>query len=343
MNLDLGNILSRAWKITWNNKILWLFGVLAALGSGGGGNGGSSNFNFRGNPSDLSPRGPNLPPELERWFSDLRNVGPTILAIIIGVICVLFLIGLVVYVLSLLGQGGLIGGARLADANGHVTFGEAWELARRYAWRLFLINLPAILLGLLVVVIAIVTAVAVVGIFAGNANPGPNSAIGVLIGVFACVVPLACVVGLVGLALRILIFFARFAVVLEDLAPMAALRRGWEILKSNFISILILGIILVIGGAVFGFIIALPLIVAVLPVVIGIIGTAATNQAMPLAAGGIFALVCCAVYVPVLIFLRGVFETWATSAWTLAYQQFIGAHPAAPVAPYPLAPGSASA
>jgi hypothetical protein len=48
-------------------------------------------------------------------------------------------------------------------------------------------------------------------------------------------------------------------------------------------------------------------------------------------------------YVPVLIVLRGVYETWATSAWALAYGQFISPRPAAPVVPYPVTPGDASA
>jgi len=197
MNLDLGNIFSRAWKITWNSKILWLFGVLAGLGG----------------------------------------------------------------------------------------------------------------IGLLLL----------------------------------CMVPVICVLALAGLAVRILIFFARFAVVLEDLTPMAAFRRGWNILIANIGSVLILGIILVIAGAVFGFIVSLPLIIAVVPVVAGAIGTAATGKAVSLAAGAIFALVCCAIYVPVLIVLHGVYETWATSAWTLAYEQFIGAGPAAPAVPYPITPGGSPA
>jgi hypothetical protein len=343
MNLDLGNILSRAWKITWNNKILWLFGVLAALNSGGGGGSGNGNFNFRGTPSNYPSGGPNLPPEVGRWFSEFRNAGPTILAIIIGIICVLFLISLVVYILSLFGRGGLIGGARLADANGHITFGEAWALGRRYAWRLFIVDLPAVVLGILIVLIILIPVIGLITISGASVGDTPrNSMAGGLLALLACVVPLICIIGLAGLVLGILIFFARFAVVLEDLAPMAAFRRSWEIIKTNFVSILILGVILVVAGGVFGFIIALPLVLAVLPVVAGFVGTAVTQQAVSLAAGGVFALVCCAIYVPVLIFLRGVFETWATSAWTLAYQQFISAHPATPVAPYPLTPGASA-
>lgn len=36
MSINYSAILSRAWNITWKYKILWIFGFLAALGSGGG-------------------------------------------------------------------------------------------------------------------------------------------------------------------------------------------------------------------------------------------------------------------------------------------------------------------
>lgn len=345
MNLDLGNLFSRAWKVTWNSKILWLFGVLAGLGSSGS----SVNYNFRGPQYNFSPGQPStVPPEVERFFNQLANAGPTLIAIGLAIVCVLFLISLLVFVLSLLGQAGLIGGARLADSQGHVTFSQAWEVARRNLWHMFLINLPTILLGLLAFVIAILFVIGIFGVvgfgaYTAYSNQSAGPALGVVSLLLVCLVPIICILALVGLALRIWIFFARFAVVLEDLAPMAAFRRAWNVFVANLASILILGIILVVAGAVFGFIISLPLIIAVVPVVAGAIGTAATGKAVSLAAGAIFALVCCVIYVPVLIVLRGVYETWATSAWTLAYEQFIGARPAAPAVPYPVAPGGATA
>ncbi len=345
MNLDLGNIFSRAWKVTWNSKILWLFGIFAGLGSSGSG----TNFNFRGGPNVQFPYGgQGFPPEVPGWFNQLINAGPAVIAIGLVVACGFFLLGLLLWVLSLLGQAGLIGGARLADSQGHVTFGEAWAIARRYLWRMILIHLPILLLGLLIVIIFILFALAFFGVagfgaYSAYSNQNAVPALSGLGLLFLCLVPVICILALAGLALGIWIFFARFAVVLEDLTPMAAFRRAWNVFVANLGPILILGIILVIAGFVFGFITALPLIIAVLPVVAGVIGAAATGKAVSLAAGVIFALVCFVIYVPVLIFLRGVYETWATSAWTLAYEQFIAARPAAPATPYPITPGGATA
>ena len=38
--MNYGEVLSRAWQIIWKYKVLWIFGILAGLGSGGGGSGG---------------------------------------------------------------------------------------------------------------------------------------------------------------------------------------------------------------------------------------------------------------------------------------------------------------
>jgi hypothetical protein len=38
--MDFGEVLTKAWKIIWKYKILWLFGIFVFLWGGGGGGGG---------------------------------------------------------------------------------------------------------------------------------------------------------------------------------------------------------------------------------------------------------------------------------------------------------------
>ena len=38
--MDFGEVLTRAWQITWRYKGLWVLGLLAGCGTGGGGGGG---------------------------------------------------------------------------------------------------------------------------------------------------------------------------------------------------------------------------------------------------------------------------------------------------------------
>ena len=50
MNFNFGEVLTRAWQITWKYKVLWIFGILAGCTNGGGGGGGNSGY--RVGPSD---------------------------------------------------------------------------------------------------------------------------------------------------------------------------------------------------------------------------------------------------------------------------------------------------
>ena len=60
MKFNFGEVLTRAWQITWKYKVLWIFGILAGCTNGGGGGGGGGNSGYSTGPSDQ-----NLPPELQ--------------------------------------------------------------------------------------------------------------------------------------------------------------------------------------------------------------------------------------------------------------------------------------
>lgn len=321
MKLDFGAILSRAWKITWENKVLWIFGLLAAMGNGAaGGGGGAGGGDGGGGGRDFGPGGLELPPPVRRF---VESPDPQIIAIVIGVICVLVLIALVLFVLSIIGRGGLIGGVRLVDDNGRVTFGEAWRVGLRNFWRVFLIGL---IVG--VVVIGLVLILLVPGIFFSI------TIIGLL-----CGLPLIFAFVVAAIVLGIVAYFAQIAAVVEDLSVTAALGRAWEVIRANLGDIIILGIVLIVAQAVIGVVIALPVIVTLIPIVFAVIGF--INESQNLAVGGlIVAGLCFVAYLPVLIVLGGVLETWITSAWTLAYRQFIRPMAAPGAQSAPLAPAA---
>jgi len=319
MKLDFGAILSRAWKVTWENKVLWIFGILAAMGNGAAGGGGGAGGGDGGG-RDFGPGGLELPPPARRF---VESPDPQIIAIVIGVICVLVLIALVLFVLSIIGRGGLIGGVRLADDNGRVTFGEAWRVGLRNFWRVFLIGL---IVG--VVVIGLVLILLVPGIFFSI------TIIGLL-----CGLPLIFAFVVAAIVLGIVAYFAQIAAVVEDLSVTAALGRAWEVIRANLGDIIILGIVLIVAQAVIGVVIALPVIVTLIPIVFAVIGF--INESQNMAVGGlIVAGLCFVAYLPVLIVLGGVLETWITSAWTLAYRQFIRPLAAPGAQSAPLAPAA---
>jgi hypothetical protein len=311
--MDYGNTLSRAWKITWNNKILWLFGFLAGLGASGGGNGGGRGnvrvSNGNGWPGNI------LPPDLERQLQR-----PEVIAIVITVACVLLVIGLALFVLSIVGRGGLIGGIRLADDNGKVSFGEAWSVGVRNFWRMLGIQLILLLAGLLIGSFGLFTGLI------GAATLGLG---------LVCLLPILCVLVLALIPLSILAHFAQFGIVVDNLGVMDAFRKSWQVLKDNLGPIIILAIILVIIGIVAGLVLVAPFVGIVLPTVAAfILNPEHPNPGLLIGSG--LALLC---YLPIAIVLGSILQTWSVSVWTLAYRQFTGAAraPMAPAAPQPMA------
>jgi hypothetical protein len=307
MNFDFGRTLSRAWQITWNNKVLWILGILSALA-------GHAGIRF----GNSLPRFPNATPG--NPFPRLDNLFPnqnqtTILAIGLSIICVVIILALIFYVLSIIGRGGLIGGIQIADTTGHVSFGEAWALGLKHFWNVLLIGLAVAIVGVLVAL--------------GSA----------FLTATLCLAPLGCVGFLLIPILGVFTYLAQIAAVTENLTVGEAVNRAWLVVKANLGPVIVLGLVLLFIDAVVGFVVVLPLILLAVPLLAAIgFAAASNNQQLAIGSGAIVAL-CFIAWIPVLIVLRGILETWLTSAWTVAFRQLssqTGAAPA-PLAPAPVA------
>ena len=305
MNLDFGALLGRAWKITWNHKVLWAFGILAALGGGGG----NPNFSFDQSNFPGGSGGPgDLPADFQRFFNRFFEGFDPTLAIGIGValLCVLALLAVVFLVLSVIGRGGLIGGVQMVETAGTVTFSQAWQAGLSSFWRLVVIQLVVAVVAVVVTAISFVAAATL------------------------CLLPLACVGFLLVILLGIIAYFAQIAAVLENLQLTDAVQRAWALIRANIGPIIILGILLAVISSVAGFVMALPLVAAAIPAFLSLVGYASERPFLG-NTGLIITLVCGAAYLPVLIVLSGVLQTWITSVWVLAYQQFTRPAASAPV------------
>lgn len=290
--MNYGDILSRAWQITWNHKILWIFGILAALGSGGGGGGGVG--------GDLRANTRGLPPDIQRQFER-----PEVTLFVLCIVLVAIIIALVLFVLSIIGRGGLIGGIRAAEDRGSVSFEEAWSIGVHYFWRM---------LGIVLLTILPVLVIALFGLFT-SVVAALTFGLGAL-----CLLPLLCLLILALIPLGILAHFAQFAVVLEDLGVVDAFRRSWEVLKANLGPIIIVGLILIVIGFIAGLILVAPFFAIVFPTLFfAFLGR--DGVSVPVIALGGAAILC---YLPIAIVLSGILQTWTTSVWTLAYRQFVG-------------------
>ncbi|MBL8046702.1 MAG: hypothetical protein JNL09_09185 [Anaerolineales bacterium] len=333
ISVDFGDIITRAWQITWRNRGLWILGILASCLGNRGGN--TPDFNLLNNNGSSSGSG-NLPPGMEQMIEQLA---PMAVGIGIGLMCVILLLSIISAVLGWIGRGGLIAGARLAEANGKVTFGETWAsgtgtIGKQFGLWLFT-GLPFLIISLLIIGALLVLVVGAIG--SGGARELETVLVGSFVTFALCLIPLACILGLAGIVANILNHMGTLAAVIENRSGMDALRRGWEVLRSNFLSLLILGVIIVVLGWIFSFVVALPIFITVLPVFFGVALAAASENQTAINSTIAFAVLCCAVYVPILWVLQGIFETWAWSAWTLIYGKLIAPPPAPPV---PAAPPS---
>lgn len=135
--MDFGATLSRAFNIVLKHRALWVLGFLASLTGGVSGAG-----NALSNLSSLSiqiPIGPSAEvlPEVERFFGPTTREPELIVGALCGLVCVVLLVSLALWVISVIAQGGLIGGVQQVEEQGNTTFGQAWSIGARNFWRLF--------------------------------------------------------------------------------------------------------------------------------------------------------------------------------------------------------------
>src|SRR3990172_5918369 len=136
MNFDFGYVLTRAWRIIWKNKVLWIFGIFAGCsrggGGGGGGGGGSGGEGYSNGPSFGQPG------EVERFFEQAGQwieQNPWIIAAIVA--AVLLLIVLSIF-LGTIGRIALIKGTYLAETGTEsLSFGTLFQESLPYFWRVF--------------------------------------------------------------------------------------------------------------------------------------------------------------------------------------------------------------
>ena len=299
--MDYGEVLRKTWDISWRNKGLWLLGILAGCSASGRGNFGNSTSGARG--FDFSSG------DLQSGFN-FEDLGPiqeeVFIPIFLGLLCLGLIIALVVFVLGVLGQGGLIAGFKRADDGANVSFSEAFGDGLQSFWRLAGIRILFFVAGI-VIVLGLILATVLVGI--------ATFGIGLL-----CLIPLICLLIPVGLGVDSYIILTMVASVEEELGVVESFGRSWTTLKENLGPVVVMILILIVGFGILGFLIAVPFIALGFPFIAGMmIGTDAA-----LISGIAISLLCALVAIPLLIVAYGLLTTYATGAWTLTYRRLNG-------------------
>ena len=311
--MNYGKVLTRAWEITWRWKVLWILGFLAALGSGGGGGstGGSSSYSSGGE-------------EWPYWWGQTYHwdwepyVPSGLIAVIIGLACLAVIIGIAIWVVSVIARGGLIAGVQQVEEKGETSFGQAWRAGAKRFWTLFGIG---ILASIPMIIMAIVGIIVLIVMFVGSGFAFSSSdaagATGVVTSIL-CGCGFCCGMIILSIILQQIRIYAERAAVMEELGWIEAFARGWDVLKAN------LGATIIYWLIFFGIGLAVFIVVAVV----------LTATAFPFAAmlsnvdpgGWVVAPICCGglIFVIVASLLSAIVQTFTSATWTLAYREMVG-------------------
>lgn len=307
--MDYGKTLSRAWNIVWGNKWLFVLGFLAALGSGGG-SGGSSNFRSQA-PGDFGSQFPGN-------FGDVLN---QLTPFIFVLICFFIVLGIVLWLLRLVGEAGMIASVDRIEAGEKLTFRDGFRAGTSYLKNMVGLSLvlygPFLIVGLIFAIVGISYAIAN---FGGDADFSVRS-----FGLAAiCFIPLACILGIAALVVSFVYPMAQRGIIIESLGVMDGIRRGWQVLRENLGEIILLAVIFFVIGFMIGIvalIIAAPLaLLFIIPAVFTAIqgGTAFTIANIVLGILGVI------VFVLIVAAISSIVRAFQSAAFTLGYHHWMG-------------------
>ncbi|PIZ55890.1 hypothetical protein COY23_03940 [bacterium (Candidatus Torokbacteria) CG_4_10_14_0_2_um_filter_35_8] len=299
--MDYIKIIKKSADITWNNKFLWILGLLA-----GGGlssfNSGGWNF-FQGNGEDL-----------EKAVDSSKDFLSENFTLILVALVVILLITIILGILSIIFKGGLISCTNKLslrkseqeklNLGEQIRFSYGFREGLKYFWKvlglgliIFLILLPPIIL------------LVAVGVFAVLKNLIIGMLIIGLIVLF--LIPIAIIVSL------IYAFGLRFLII-KGLGIRQSLKKGKELLFANFWKTIIAGVVLLIINMFLVFamfvgiaIIAVPFVILgfILVVLLQTIGII-----ISIVFGGIAFLILFAV-------LQGIINAFHETYWTLVFKE----------------------
>ena len=289
--MDIGKMLRRAWEITWRHKILWLFGFIIALTSGGGSSNRGVSYSYRLDYSDLQRM--RMP---EAW-------------IVVPMVLLMLLVLAAAIVLSVIAQGALIDGARQATRGDEVKGSAAWRKGTGRFWPLLGIRAIMFVVGLVLVIPLVAMVLLAVLPAQRGIGAGEGGIIAAICGVALCCLPLVPIMIVLGL----IALYADRACVLDGLGVFDALKEGWETLKNNLGPTLLVAVVLFAIQMVVGVVFAGGLLGITLPAG-GVWGMAHNWRAAMVP-------VCCLGLLGglVLLAVTTVLQTFVSSAWTLTY------------------------
>lgn len=308
------DLFTRAVRLCWRNKAIWLLGMVAVL-CGQGESGFSFNFSFSGN--NTPARGGGDPEEFIRSFLaqplvvDFLAHPYRYIVLLVAAMLIWWL------ATSLVGwwmQGAMIQLAAQADQGAAPSLGESLRASRARVWPLFgmyvLVSLP----NLLVLALALLIMVPMMLSLLTSGDIDPARFVPQVLGSVLCLIPLFLLVALAGIVLRVWDALAARACVIEQLPIRASFRAGWDLLRRNFLLAGLNWFALLLVNGVFSFLVALPSFALLFPV-----GRAVFTSEWTAFTTGM--LIVAFVYLLIAsVAVGGVLASFSSTLWTLFYQ-----------------------
>lgn len=304
------DVIKRGFAHTWNNKFMWALGFLAALGSGLS----FSNSNYRMNSGD--------PAAFSQWMTPERMAALSAGLVAFG--CIAFIVGIILWLVSLSAYGGLIVGAtQLERGRDKPTFRGAFGAGWRRVWRLAGMS---IVLYAIPIIIGIVLTIALVGaaggatfMASGMEDPsGVWAGLGGLALIFLC---LLCLLIPFLIALSLIYPFAFRGIMLRDLGVMDSIRHGWKTLREHLGEIILLALAFFLIGIIIIILIAAIMVPVALLVGVPFVALMETNATV---LQGILAVLGIVIGLLIFALVSAISTAWQSSTFTLAYLEWTG-------------------
>jgi hypothetical protein len=200
--MEYGKIISQAFRITWQKKLLWIFAFLTVL------------------PTILFGIFSPIQYDFQQFYG-ATSIDPEQMAQFLPwlffIVC--FSAGSA-FLLTPLSIAGVVKGVYIAKSNRRTTARDLFKESLKYYWRLLVIP---IILGVAAVVIAFLFGIVFIAI--------RQSDLSIL---YICMLPLICILFFAILLLSVEVLFTYIAVVIEDWGVGEAMSRAWDILRNNF-------------------------------------------------------------------------------------------------------------
>lgn len=314
--MDYGNLFSRAWRICWNNKYLFLLGFLAALGSGG--SSGSPNFNYTFSGGELPPA---VVDNAERLVA---LAGPILAALL----CVGLILGLVLWLVRLTAQAGLISSAARLDRGETSSLRQSLSAGGSYLMRFVGLNLLVYLPFLFIGAVSAGVGVAAFGAAVGSAFAGQGGQdLGALPAGFAalgiCVLALLCLLAPLLAVATVIYAFAQRGIVLQDMGVTESMGYAWRFIREHVGDVILLIVFLIVLSLVYGALVAAVLVplsfLAFGPSVLDMLSSGQVQWAdIAFITGGAIVVGLIAAL------LNSIFVSYRSVTVTLAYQDLLG-------------------